>query len=192
MSKPWKPGKKSVELNVSARPSRIRRDPVRLEKKVEAVTREREILGGVTGVLLFAAAIVALVVGIAVATFSNYDPAAAARAGHFGQCYNEPGPNCVVDGGTIYVGGEKVAIAGMEAPDIRGAACAAEQSRGIEAALRLADLLNSGKVTVSRTFTDEYGRDVRKVQVKDKDVGKAMIEAGLARTYNGKNKSWCG
>ena len=62
MSKHWKPAKKAVELGPPVRPSRIRRDPVRLEKKVEAISEEREIAGGVVGVLAVAAALAALIV----------------------------------------------------------------------------------------------------------------------------------
>ena len=51
MSRHWKPSKKTVELQPAARPSRIRRDPVRLdEKKVQEVSEERELWGGISGV----------------------------------------------------------------------------------------------------------------------------------------------
>lgn len=67
MSKPSKPGKKSVEL----RPSRIRRDPpARVpEKKVRAYpTTERDAWIVVVGVVLFALAISALTIGISAIT----------------------------------------------------------------------------------------------------------------------------
>jgi micrococcal nuclease len=192
MSKHWKPGKKTVELRPVARPSRIRRDPVRIEeKKVQKRSEEREIWGGVAGVLLMAAAVTAVIVGISIATFSRYDPAAEARTQRFAQCYDADGPNCVLDGDTIYVGGGKVQIAGIAAPQIQGAQCDAERSRGIDSAVRLADLLNSGKVTVSPAFRDEYGRGVRSVQVKGRDVAERMINIGLARRYFGERPNWC-
>ena len=97
----------------------------------------------------------------------------------------------MLDGDTIYISGERVAIAGMEAPRIQGARCDAERSHGIDAAIRLADLLNSGNVTVSTVFRDDYGRDVRKVKVKGHEVRNAMIDLGVARRYDGKNKGWC-
>ena len=186
MSKPWKPGRQTVAL----RPSRIRRDPVALEKKVEASSREREILGGVAGVLLFALAIVAIIVGISVATLSKYDPAAAAAAARFNQCYNG-GANCVIDGDTIYVAGEKVEIAGIAAPQIQAAACADERNRGIDAAIGLADRLNGGKVTVGGPIRDPSGREVRKVAVDGRDVAAAMVGAGLARDDSSAPRSWC-
>jgi endonuclease YncB( thermonuclease family) len=197
VSKHWKPGRKTVALKPAVRRSRIRREPVQLEPqldpvKAEARAREREMWGGVAGVVLFGVALAVLVVGVSVATIFHEDRAAAARALRFGQCYNAQGPNCVLDGGTIYVQREKVEIAGLEAPQIQDARCDAERSRGIDAAVRLADLLNSGKVSVGAPFRDEYGRAVRKVQVDGEDVAGTLVEAGVAREYDGKPQGWCG
>jgi micrococcal nuclease len=188
MSKPWKPGRKTVELQPGARPSRIRRDPVRLLDKVEPPTPpspEREIWVGIAGVVLFAAACAALTVGISEIT-SHGKADAADSAPQFGHCYNHPGPNCVLDGDTIYVGGQRLEIAGMDAPEIRGARCREEASRGVEAAVRLLALLNSGKVSVAGT-----GQLPRKVEVGGRDVGAAMIEAGVARKSGGTSPDWC-
>jgi endonuclease YncB( thermonuclease family) len=197
VSKPWKPGRKAVALQPAVRRSRIRREPVRLEPqldplKAEARAREREMWGGVAGVVLFGVALAVLVVGISVATIFHEDRAAAARALRFGQCYNAEGPNCVLDGATIYVARQQVTIAGVEAPQIQDARCDAERSRGIDAAVRLADLLNSGKVTVGAPFRDAEGRAVRKVQVDGEDVAGTLIEAGVARKPGGEPESWCG
>ena len=192
MSKHWKPSRQSADL----RPSRIRREPVRLHreadlKKAEIYSREREIWAGLAGITLFAVALAALILGLSSATIFHDDPAATARDLQFGQCY-DGGPNCVVDGETVYVAGEKVQIAGVSAPAIQGASCSQERDRGIDAAVRLADLLNSGKVSLSGPFRDEYGRNVRKVAVGDEDVAERMIDAGIVRRYDGTKQSWCG
>jgi endonuclease YncB( thermonuclease family) len=188
MSKHWNPGRKPVALGKS----RIRRDPVPVAKpKVRTYSPELEMWGGVAGVLLFSAAIAVVIVGIGIATFSRYDPAAAAAAAKFGQCYNG-GPNCVVDGETIHVARRTVAIAGIAAPRIEGAKCEGERDRGIEAAVQLADLLNAGEVTVSGQVRSRDGRDVRKVAVDGEDVGAQMIAAGLARRADRAGESWCG
>ena len=68
MNKHWKPGKKTVELS-PARPSRIRRDPVRAEteglaKNAWWESREWEIRLAVAGIIFFALAISALVFDI--------------------------------------------------------------------------------------------------------------------------------
>jgi endonuclease YncB( thermonuclease family) len=180
------------------RPSRIRREPVRLSeeqidprkvRKALERSRDREMWGGVAGVLLFSAALAASAVGIAAVTFFKTDPRAEAEEARFGQCYSG-GVNCVLDGGTIYVAREKVAIAGITAPAIQSAQCPEERSRGIDAAMRLADLLNSGKVTIGPTFRDELGRDVRKVSVDGKDVGDTLYDEDLAKRVDSSEK-WC-
>lgn len=62
-------GKKSVELRQSARPSRIRRDPVRTSQSAPAKiawwrTSEWEIRLSVTGITLFAIAIFIITLGV--------------------------------------------------------------------------------------------------------------------------------
>lgn len=66
MSKQWKPGRHTVELQGEARPSRIRRDPVpaREPTAVRAYPSEREIWTVVIGVVCFAVAIAIIIVGV--------------------------------------------------------------------------------------------------------------------------------
>jgi micrococcal nuclease len=181
VSKHWKPGKKTVELDPAPRPSRIRRDPVRVngivavKQRRPANTRERELFFGIVGILIFAAGIGAGIIALSIYTVFRDDPEADARAAQFSQCYNAQGPNCVVDGGTIYVAGERVQIAGIEAPGIGDAKCDGEHDRGIQAATLLAELLNSGPVTIGAPFRDQIGRTVRKVEVKGRDVALKMV-----------------
>jgi len=185
----------------AGRPSRIRREPLLREpvrvlsaaelRKAETRARDREMWSGLGGMVLFGAGVAALAVVAAVATsfkFGATDPAKIAR---FEQCYNADGGNCVVDGDTIYVAGEKMQIAGIEAPLINGASCEAERSRAINATTRLADLLNSGNVTVSRAFHDASGRMARQVMVNGDDVGKTLTSEGLARGAGSSDPNWC-
>lgn len=187
--KHWAPSKPTVAL----KPSRIRREPVQLQAvtKAQPASREHEIAGGVVGILLITAALVTAIVGISAVTLFKDDPGAAAEAVRFSQCYNAPGPNCVVDGDTISVAGERLTISGMDVPAIQGAQCDAERELGIDAAVRLAELLNGGRVSIGPTFADDYGQDVRSVMVNGKDVAKPMIEAGLARRPGADKKDWC-
>jgi endonuclease YncB( thermonuclease family) len=195
----WNPGRKAVAVKPAVKPSRIRREPVRLtgepeavaQRKLEPPSREVELWGGIVGILLFAAALTIVIVGIAAANWFNDDPAADAEARHFGQCYNAFGPNCVLDGGTARIAGETVTIAGLEAPRITDAACDNEHAQGIDAAMKLAGLLNSGSVTVGSAFRDEEGRVVRTVAVGGNDVAKPMIAAGVARSLGSKARGWC-
>jgi len=192
VSKHWK---QPVRKSIAVRPSRIRREPVRKLTEaelqaVEAAKRERELWSGVSGVVLYGAVIAVLAIGIGAATLLYYNPADAAREARFRQCYNG-GINCVLDGDTIYYERQKVEIAGIETPAIQGSKCGVERNRGIAAAVRLAGLLNSGAVSVSDPFRDQYGRVVQTVEVGGKDVAKAMISARFAREYRGEKRDWC-
>jgi micrococcal nuclease len=198
VSKHWKPKKQTVTLDGAApRVSRIRRDPVRQPspaelKKAELKKAEREIWGGVSGVMLYGAVLAVIIVGVAIATVFRDDPDAARRARMFRQCYESDGPNCVVTGDTIYVAGQKLRIAGIEAPQIDHARCPEERGRGIDSAVRLADLLNSGKVSVGPAFRDSAGREVRSVELDGLDLGQRMIDEGIAKPADGSSTDWCG
>jgi hypothetical protein len=67
VNKHWNPGKKTVELS-PARPSRIRRDPVRASEELARnawwESREWEIRLAVAGIIFFALAICAVVFDI--------------------------------------------------------------------------------------------------------------------------------
>ena len=82
-------------------------DP-RKARALEARARKLEVRYGIIGVLAIAAVLAAVVIGISAATFSKYDPAAAAAAARWGQCYNGDRTHCVLDGGSIYFEGDKV------------------------------------------------------------------------------------
>lgn len=193
MSKPFKPNAKSVAV----RPSRIRREPVRVKTPAELqaeadAAREREKWRTFGGLAFFAAGIAALAVGISAMTYSRYDPAAAAaEAAKFRQCYNTAEGNCVLDGDTIRYDRQWVEIAGLETPQIKGAACGDEKTKGIDAAVRLGVLLNGGAVTVGQPFNDGFGRTVRKIEVDGKDVAKAMIADGAGKQSIAEKRSWC-
>ena len=194
MSKHFAPPARKTPL----KPSRIRRQPVKLvpdapaaaTRKPVRLSDSEQMWFGVTGVLIFAAAIVVLTVAAAIFTFTRDDPAAA-KGPRFAQCYNANGSDCVQDGDTITVGGQRVEIAGIVAPAIQGARCDAERDKGIEAAMGLASLLNRGQVTVSPPARDTNGRVAQSVQVNGTDVGQSMINLGLARPDDGSNRGWC-
>lgn len=194
MSKPWKPGREAVQL----RPSRIRRDPVRLDKldSVEAkpLSPEREVWGAVAGVLLIAAGCTALVVGLSQVTNTARPVAAAAPqepAARFGHCRTAVASDCVLDGDTLFIAGQRVEIAGIDAPEIHPARCKAEARRGIQAAVRLHELVNRGPVTLSGGGRGRDGQVSRKVAVGGLDVGNVLVASGLARDYGDGPRSWC-
>jgi len=112
----------------------------------------------------------------------------------FHQCKWGGGTNCVVDGDTIYLEGQKIRIAGIDAPETHDYGCPEELALGDRATERLQQLLNGGAVTLSSIDRDEdvYGRKLREVAVDGNDVGDTLISEGLVRAYGGRRRSWCG
>ena len=119
--------------------------------------------------------------------------AATAVTATFGLCHGGGGTNCVVDGDTFYLGGDKVRIAGIDAPETHPPRCIEEAQMGEAATEKLRELLNSGAVTMTNTDRDRdtYGRLLRNVAVDGADVGAAMIGAGVAREYGDGRRPWC-
>ncbi len=104
----------------------------------------------------------------------------------FGLCDDGGLTNCVASGDSFYLGGKTVRIAGIEAPQVYGAALS---QGGVGWAGRrqasCSDILNSGEIETSKTNhdLDRYGLLLRNVAVDGKDVGQAMVGAGLARDH---------
>ncbi len=100
----------------------------------------------------------------------------------------------VHDGDTIRIAGERIRIMGLDTPEIgKGARCAEEARAAAAAKAALQQLLSRGEVTVARTGTDRYGRTLAYVYVDGRDVAKLLIDAGLARPYDGgRRDGWCG
>jgi len=84
-------------------------------------------------------------------------------------------------------------IAGIEAPQLYGAACPKEVALGRQSAAKLQMLLNSGEIETTRVSQDldRYGLLLRSVSVNGKDVGRAMMDAGVARGIGDLTRSWC-
>jgi endonuclease YncB( thermonuclease family) len=98
----------------------------------------------------------------------------------------------VYDGDTFGMGTRDIRIANIDAPEVHDYGCASEFQLGTRATERLRALLASGTPKLSGNGIDRYGRDLRTVQINGKDVGQAMIGAGLARNYDGKQRQgWC-
>lgn len=111
----------------------------------------------------------------------------------FGFCHGGGGTNCVVDGDTIWIGGQKVRVADIDAPETHDYRCPEEKSLGDRATQRLIQLMNSGPVTMQAVDRDEdvYGRKLRIVMVDGTSVGDTLADEGLARFYDGGRKPWC-
>lgn len=111
----------------------------------------------------------------------------------FGLCHTGGGTNCVVDGDTFWVGGEKVRVADIDAPETHPPRCAEEARLGEAATLRLQALLNAGPVTLASVERDEdrYGRKLRVVERDGQSLGMTLVSEGLAREWEGARRGWC-
>ncbi len=118
--------------------------------------------------------------------------AAEVRA-NFHICHTGGGTNCVVDGDTIWLEGQNIRIADIDAPETHEFGCPEEKARGDRATQRLQQLVNSGPVSLSSIDRDEdpYGRKLRIVYVNGKGVGDTLVSEGLARHYRGGKQPWC-
>ena len=136
--------------------------------------------------------------GLGVAAFSVHrNPATATAdapiATHFSLCHTGGGTNCVVDGDTFWIGGEKVRVADIDAPETHPPRCAYEADLGDRATLRLQELLNAGAVTLAPADrdTDRYGRLLRIVERDGHSLGDQLVAEGLARPWTGRRLPWC-
>lgn len=111
----------------------------------------------------------------------------------FGFCHTGGGHNCVVDGDTIWLAGEKIRIADIDAPETHEFRCASEKELGDRATRRLHELLESGTITLQgiNRDTDRYGRKLRIVLVNGVSVGDKLIIENLARRYGSGRRPWC-
>lgn len=147
-----------------------------------------------------------LVVGIALAVFYRRDEGptsvSASRAAatsvqtfsaRFSICGGGPRIDCVVDGDTFWIGGEKVRIADIDAPEISPPRCQHEADLGEAAKQRLLVLLNVGPFTLiaDARDRDRFGRKLRTVSRGGRSIGDTLIAEGLARRWGGPRRSWC-
>ncbi len=111
----------------------------------------------------------------------------------FAVCHTGGGTNCVVDGDTLWLGGEKIRVADIDAPETHPPNCAEEARLGDAATRRLRELLNNGAVSLQAIDrdSDRYGRKLRVVLVDGRSVGETLVAEGLARPYGGGRRPWC-
>lgn len=119
--------------------------------------------------------------------------AVAGERARFGSCHSGGGTNCVVDGDTFWMHGEKIRIANIDAPETHPPRCAEEKRLGEAATARLRALLNAGPVTlaIEGRDTDRYGRKLRVVMRDGESLGDMLVAEGLARPWGGRRTPWC-
>lgn len=120
-------------------------------------------------------------------------PTTAAIRANFGFCHSGGGTNCVVDGDTFWMAGQKIRIADIDTPETHPPRCAEEARLGAAATERLRQLLNGGPITLAAVDrdTDRYGRKLRIVLRDGHSIGDTLVSEGLARPYAGGRRPWC-
>ena len=114
---------------------------------------------------------------------------------YFPICASGPRVDCIVDGDTFWMGGEKIRIADINTPEIGEPQCRRERALGEEAKRRLHQLMNAGPVSLRRAGgqdRDRYGRLLRTVHRDGRSLGDILVAEGLAHRWNGRRESWCG
>ncbi|WP_083942949.1 thermonuclease family protein [Sphingomonas soli] len=116
-----------------------------------------------------------------------------APAREFRFCHTGGGRDCVVDGDTFWMDGQKIRVADIDAPETHPARCPEEARLGEAATRRLQALLSAGPVTLvtPERATDRYGRALRIVTRGGKSLGEQLVAEGLARRWTGRRQPWC-
>lgn len=119
--------------------------------------------------------------------------AGAARTRTFSFCHTGGGENCVVDGDTFWMDGQKIRIADIDTPETHPPRCSEEAALGAKATQRLRSLLNAGPVTLETIDrdSDRYGRALRIVTRHGQSLGATLVTEGLARPWEGARRPWC-
>lgn len=106
-------------------------------------------------------------------------------------CIGSVRTDCVVDGDTIWVGGEKIRLSGVDAPEIAGT-CGYERDLAQRAKSRLSELLSKTPFLISRSGIDRYGRTLAAINLeRGGTAGSVLVREGLARAWVGRRIPWC-
>jgi len=115
--------------------------------------------------------------------------------GRFGPCIGGERHTCVVDGDTIWLQGEKLRIADIDAPEIAGPDCEAERATGLRATERLTIWLNAAPFEVHPSpdgrDEDPYGRKLRVLSRGGASAVEVLVADGLATRWGEPQGRWC-
>jgi endonuclease YncB( thermonuclease family) len=107
-------------------------------------------------------------------------------ATHFPVCGSGKRRTCVVDGDTFWFNGEKIRLAGIDAPEIQGK-CSSEKRLAARATQRLSQILSRQPFSMERSGVDRFGRTLADME----EVGNILVREGLARRWTGHKEVWC-
>lgn len=112
----------------------------------------------------------------------------------FAKCSPSNRRNCVIDGDTLWIKGQKVRVADIDAPEVSNPKCNSELALGNKATNRLIELVNEGHFELQAwpgRDTDRYGRELRVIIRDGRSLGDRLVSEGLARTWSGRREPWC-
>lgn len=98
----------------------------------------------------------------------------------------KPGSAVVIDGDTLEVGGERIRLHGIDAPELGqrcGTARGGNWACGEAAARRLTELVDGRSVACTGEGRDQYDRIIATCRVANADVGATLVREGLAWAY---------
>ncbi|MEM6463574.1 MAG: thermonuclease family protein [Pseudomonadota bacterium] len=98
--------------------------------------------------------------------------------------------DCVVDGDTIRLAGERIRLESFNTPELQGA-CPRERRMALQATRRLSEILSSQPFTIVLKGHDRYGRRLATISNSEGDIGATLIREGLAHAWHGRRESWC-
>lgn len=111
----------------------------------------------------------------------------------------------IIDGDTVAIGGERIRLLNVDAPESFRPRCERELVAGLRAKERLAELLRAGYVWIERQGQDRYRRTLARlllVQASSgapRDVGAILVSEGLAvlwqsgrAAWEWRRRHWCG
>ncbi|WP_246218649.1 thermonuclease family protein [Parasphingorhabdus halotolerans] len=111
----------------------------------------------------------------------------------FQLCSSAPRINCVVDGDTFWLNGEKIRLADIDTPETFQPRCEREHILGKRATSAFITLLNLGPVQLQQKGRnqDRYGRSLRIVERNGQSLGRQLIDKKLAMAWTGRRGNWC-
>jgi endonuclease YncB( thermonuclease family) len=104
----------------------------------------------------------------------------------------------IIGGDTVSISGERIRILNIDAPESHQPHCEAELVAGLKAKERLAQLVRSGPVQITRDGQDRYRRTLARISVGGRDVGTVLVQEGLALPWQdgaaakeARTRRWC-
>jgi len=100
--------------------------------------------------------------------------------------------SCLVDGDTGWERGVKWRLANVDTPELMSPRCVREFRLALDARNLLQSLMSQGYRVNHTGRSDTYGRILVRIVLPDgRDVGDALVAAGLARSWPYGLKRWC-